>query len=285
MEENNTEQLNIEQEQPADEVASLAENEAPIEPQPEATIENEQDLAEPVDLAQEQEPSKKPFDWKKFWKKFWQVSQWVLMGLLTLIIIVNVIKIIKGRASGEQISLVLGFGNANVVSPSMTPTINVGDMIYIHHQSDYAVGDIVTFLDPNQKIVVTHRIIAKENGLYTTKGDANNVSDTQLLTNENIYGKVFLTLHGFGNFIDFMQSIWGILIIIIIGLLLIEVPTLIVVIKEQREKKKLKEKIERLGGLTNRERKELNRINKEEAQKKAEKKNKTSAKNQGKKKR
>ena len=82
MEENNTEQLNIEQEQPADEVASLAENEAPIEPQPEATTENEQDLAEPVALAQEQEPSKKPFDWKKFWKKFWQVSQWVLMGAI-----------------------------------------------------------------------------------------------------------------------------------------------------------------------------------------------------------
>ena len=124
----------------------------------------------------------------------------------------------------------------------------------------------VTFLDKSGN-VVTHRVInVSDEGLYTTQGDANNVSDKQMLTKDEIRGRVYMWIPGMGYFIEFMQSIWGVIIIFALGFALIEVPYLVKIAvkkaKDKREAEAIKKRIEELGGYTNKQRKDMARAEK-----------------------
>lgn len=83
-----------------------------------------------------------------------------------------------------------------ISSESMNPELNKGSLIYTIKQNSYEVGDVITFKDSIG--CVTHRIIGvKELSgtiYYQTKGDANKIMDEELIANENIYGKVFLSM-------------------------------------------------------------------------------------------
>ena len=219
-------------------------------------------------------PEPMKFDAKKFWLTVWEVVKWVLLTFLVLTIVFNLIKIAKSK-NGDAFPMILGFGDAIVITGSMEPTIKVGDAVFVHKQSAYNVGDIVTFIDNNGN-VVTHRVVSVTDGLYTTQGDANNVADRQMLTTDNICGRVLFWIARFGYFVQFMQSIWGVIIIFAIGFAIIEVPYLVKNItkkrKEQKEAESIKKRIEELGGYTNKERKDMAKAEKEKSEpKKAEK--------------
>ena len=79
-----------------------------------------------------------------------------------------------------------------VSSNSMLPTFKKGDFIIIKKQTEYAIGDIITYAieEGNQTYYITHRIIEKNGNEYITKGDANNKDDSQIVTNDVIKGKV-----------------------------------------------------------------------------------------------
>ena len=215
-------------------------------------------------------PQPKKIDAKKAWQIVWEVVKWVLLGFLVLIILTNLIKIAKSK-NGDRCPLVLGFGDAVVVSPSMTPTIGVGDIVFIHKQSSYKVGDIVTFFDPriDNSDPITHRIISVSDGMYLTQGDANNTHDGQMISADDICGRVYMWIPRLGYFIAFMQSIWGVLIIFAIGFAIIEVPYLVKAVrkktKNKREIAELKKRIAELDN-TNKERKDLMRALKEKEQ-------------------
>ena len=78
----------------------------------------------------------------------------------------------------------LGLHRYVITGGSMTGTIAKGSVVYsiITPTADLKVGDIITFRPPTQSTLVTHRIIAVEDGpdgarLYRTKGDSNEVAD------------------------------------------------------------------------------------------------------------
>lgn len=71
----------------------------------------------------------------------------------------------------------------------MEPTINIKEMIIIKEQSDYKIGDIVTYKDFNNNLV-THRIVSKTGNKIITRGDNNTVSDRPININQ-IEGKVY----------------------------------------------------------------------------------------------
>lgn len=76
-----------------------------------------------------------------------------------------------------------------VKSNSMSPIFRRKDIIIIQEQKEYKVGDIITY-ETSKGELVTHRIIEEyENGFYT-KGDNNNTKDKDLITENNILGKV-----------------------------------------------------------------------------------------------
>lgn len=76
-----------------------------------------------------------------------------------------------------------------VSSNSMKPTLKKDDYIVIKKQSEYEIGDIITY-SVEGDCLVTHRIIEKYENAFITKGDNNNVADEKKIYKENILGKV-----------------------------------------------------------------------------------------------
>ncbi len=97
-----------------------------------------------------------------------------------------------------------------IISGSMEPNINIGDIIVVKSTEQKALtkGDIISFRE-NQSII-THRIneVLKLDGeiKYRTKGDKNNICDSELVKYENIEGKVILILPKVGKLILFLQK-------------------------------------------------------------------------------
>jgi signal peptidase len=74
----------------------------------------------------------------------------------------------------------VGGSALTVLSPSMRPTVDPGDVVVIRPRpvESVAVGDVITFLDREAQTdatrLVTHRVVAVEPGpVFRTRGDAN----------------------------------------------------------------------------------------------------------------
>ena len=77
-----------------------------------------------------------------------------------------------------------------VVTGSMEPAINRGDLVILERASvdEVEVGDVVAYRIDGT--VVVHRVIEKGEGYLVTKGDANDSPDPYRITHENLLGRV-----------------------------------------------------------------------------------------------
>ena len=112
----------------------------------------------------------------------------ILIALLALILFVNIYSIIQRQSSGRNHPNILGYANAIVISGSMSPEIEIDDLVVTKKQAEYHVGDIVTV--DNGKSFVTHRIIEETPEGFITKGDANLTVDGYISSEDNFIGKV-----------------------------------------------------------------------------------------------
>lgn len=66
-----------------------------------------------------------------------------------------------------------------VLSGSMRPTVSPGDLAITQGVpvDSLRVGDVIAFTPPNESRTVLHRIVTLQDGVITTRGDANNVGD------------------------------------------------------------------------------------------------------------
>ncbi len=99
------------------------------------------------------------------WKK---IATWTGVGIICLLCLL-LMSILVGRGD------VLGYRTYCVASGSMSPALDVGDVVYVT-AGDPEVGDIVVLSLDGQ--LITHRIVSVENGDFVTKGDANDEPDT-----------------------------------------------------------------------------------------------------------
>lgn len=164
-------------------------------------------------------------------KIFGRVLSGILTAVLALLLAVNVYTIAARYVTGEIQPAVFGWSWAVVVSGSMSPEIQVDDLVVIHEQERYAVGDIISF--ESGRSLVTHRIVEQEGEAYRTKGDFNNTVDRDPVAGENIVGKVVKIIPGMGRYLDFLRTPLGMTILVVIGFLMIEVPYLL----KQKSKK------------------------------------------------
>ena len=89
------------------------------------------------------------------------------------------------------IPMLFGYKPETVVSESMVPALNRGDLVYYQMipREDIKLGDIVVF--KNGDNLVMHRVSEiTEEGHYVTKGDANSESDEGYLNYYQIEGRV-----------------------------------------------------------------------------------------------
>ncbi len=88
---------------------------------------------------------------------------------------------------------VTGSRLAVVMSGSMEPALNVGDVVLLTPAKNLKVGDVVAYSGHNT--IIIHRIISiktdkQNNVIYVTKGDANNDPDPYDVRNVTILGKL-----------------------------------------------------------------------------------------------
>ena len=159
----------------------------------------------------------------------------------TAIVVVLMLVIVFGFWYGSQLVLNTPYPALVVVSDSMQPTLNVGDVIIVQGVSASQIasqihanpinGDIVVFAypsDPSFRIV--HRVISIVNNTdgtwtITTHGDNNPLGDNEQWNSADLIGKVVGVVPYVGNFSIFVSKIgdfyfFVLIIIIIIGILL-----------------------------------------------------------------
>ena len=140
-----------------------------------------------------------------------------LVSIFVLLVSINVVLVFKTIFRPKEIPGILGYRPLIVLSGSMSPTFNYGDLIVIKDvdKSTLGKGDIVSFRD-NKKNVTTHRIsnvstIGKN--CFETKGDANNTKDLGIICYKDIEGKYLYRIVGLGSVILFIQSPIGFVIL------------------------------------------------------------------------
>lgn len=154
----------------------------------------------------------------------------VLCLLLIPILIINCTLIVKSFANPDQVPSVGGMFPMIILTDSMSPEFDAGDLIICNKMDaeDVAVGDIICFYDPagSGSTTVTHRVIEvttdkSGNLAWRTQGDANNTADDALVPAENLVGGYKMCIPNAGNVAVFMQSTQGLIICIICPIVLL----------------------------------------------------------------
>ena len=141
----------------------------------------------------------------------------VLGILVCLLIIILGIQTYNKLIVHDETAGILGYNYKTVLTGSMEPAIPVGSIVITKEQSSYEMEDIISFQE--EGAIITHRIISIDRERYITKGDANNVADTEEVQQKQILGKVILTIPLLGYLVMWLMSPVGIIsLFMIIGI-------------------------------------------------------------------
>lgn len=171
----------------------------------------------------------------------------ILVGILTVVIFtllpITVFTLITSKS--EALFMMRSFV---VLSGSMQPLIPTGAVVYTRKQDNYLPNDIISFETAGK--TVTHRIInvTKKDNLtyYQTRGDANNVADSELTPDNKVLGRAQFHLPFLGILIIFLKTLTGFITLIVL-------PTISFVgfelhnIKKEIEKQAEKKLLERMS--------------------------------------
>ena len=150
--------------------------------------------------------------------------------ILVPILVINLTLIAKSFLNKDQVPNVAGKLPLIVLTDSMYPEIESGDLIICKTEKpeNIRVGDVISFFDPagNGTSIVTHRVmeVTEQGGqlAWRTKGDNNNTEDRLLVTEDKLVAIWHGTrLPGFGNVALFMQTTPGLLICCVCPILLL----------------------------------------------------------------
>jgi len=153
----------------------------------------------------------------------------ILCVILIPILLVNITLIIKSYTDKESVPDVGGWFPLIVLTDSMYPEIQAGDLIVCRtvEAEDVEVGDVISFFDPagNGSSIVTHRVIeiVNEDGarMFRTRGDNNNTEDKVLVGADDLVGTYKSRIPGAGNIAMFMQTTTGLIVCVVLPIILL----------------------------------------------------------------
>lgn len=168
----------------------------------------------------------------KLFYKLFKILIYVLIFILLIFIYINEMKSIK----------TFNYETFIIVSESMEPNINVGDIIIIEKTlpDNIKKDDVITFEKNGEYI--THRVkevkVQDENTKYITKGDNNNIEDVEEVDFFEIKGKIIFRIPYIGLIILKISKQKNLIIILIIFVLLYRIASK----KDNRHKERAKKK-------------------------------------------
>jgi len=161
----------------------------------------------------------------------------IIATIIILIVALNVYNFINLKILNKDLSTIFGYSTLEVVSGSMKPTIEVGELIVIDtNEKNYKKDDIVTFYDVNGAFV-THRIVSIDEDKMITKGDNNDSKDDPTDV-DKIVGKYVCKIPFLGAVLSVIQKPVILFLILVIGILY----SYLVSTEEPKEKKTRKPK-------------------------------------------
>ena len=131
----------------------------------------------------------------------------------------------------------MGLATFVVTGGSMEPTIHKGSLVIDEPVSadKIRLGDIITFDHYDQ--TTTHRVVGVEgsaNGtMFSTKGDANTVTDPEPLSFPGRVGLVKLAVPGLGYAVAWMQYIWRLGATVVAAIIFFTCAAMVFLRKEQ----------------------------------------------------
>ena len=164
------------------------------------------------------------------------LGQVVLFVILIFFILLNIL-------SMNNKSL-FGFRIYRVISGSMQPALQIGDVIIIKKANNYVEKDIITY--DNGLTTITHRIKSINGDEIITEGDANDAPDKPI-TKDRILGKYFFRISTFSVFSIMLtgKTIYLIMVLVLFAILLFAISDRVTKNLEYRRnnfKKVIKEK-------------------------------------------
>ena len=165
------------------------------------------------------------------------IFKYIILTILIILFIFNLI------LSFEENTQILGIYMFNIVSESMTPTLQKDDLIIVQkcEPSELRKGNIITFKQDEK--VISHRIIEiienRGNIKFRTKGDNNSIPDSEQVETEQMYGKVVYNIGGVGKIVSYIQNVRG---FINIAIFVIIVYILVSLRDKQKNTRKMKRK-------------------------------------------
>ncbi len=156
---------------------------------------------------------------------FGKLLRGILIGILSILLLLNVWQLVSHYAFHQDPPSVLGFSPVIVLSGSMEPAFSAGDLLIIQRKENYRKDEIVTFEDRGS--LTTHRIVELSAEGFTTKGDHNNAEDSGTISAGQIKGALVLIIPRIGSLFLFLRSPLGILLSAVLCLLLLFLPDVI----------------------------------------------------------
>ena len=131
-----------------------------------------------------------------------KIIQYISGCILTTLIVCATIIIFIGAYYLFQLNILkndyanfLGYTIFQVVTGSMSPALEIGDVIVVKTTKEVEEDDIIVFKDDDA--FITHRLITAKDDELITRGDANNSKDTPI-KKDDVLGKVELIIPKLG---------------------------------------------------------------------------------------
>jgi signal peptidase len=164
------------------------------------------------------------YEEKQMMRKFFSILFNITLSFVIIVSLLYIISTAQTRNNPNYIPSVLGFTPLTVVSASMSPGIETGDMVIIRKgNKNIKTGDIITYTLEN--MLVTHRVknVSDTDAaeVFITQGDANSIPDYKTVERSSILGRYVFKIPMGGYIKASLRGLPGILILI--GLILISV--------------------------------------------------------------
>lgn len=155
----------------------------------------------------------------------------VLCVILIPVLAINLTLIIKSYTNKDAVPSFGGYLPMIVLTDSMSPTIDGGDLIIAKtvDPKTVKVDDIITFFDPDSRTgesILTHRVIEitkddKGELAFITKGDYNNAADEKPVPAKSLVGTYVTRIPKAGNVAMFMQTTTGLIVCVGVPLIIL----------------------------------------------------------------
>ena len=172
---------------------------------------------------------------KSIFSSILKLLSYIVIAFVCLITLFLLYYIVTSQIHAKDENYRPGISIYTIVSPSMTPTIKVYDIVVNTKPTDPAkiqIGDIITYKSKaanSEGMTITHRVVAVDKTQdgkyeYMTQGDSNSEPDSLMVTYDQVIGKEIMIIPKAGKlqFLIANQKGWLLLLLIPIGIYLIK---------------------------------------------------------------